>query len=252
MSTSTKQKIRRAFNDATITYDTAADWQKSAGNLLLNYITSFNPENKRILDLGAGTGYVTKHLQRQFPNNQFIVLDIAEKMLKFSQQHLNNSHLVCADAENLAIRSNSVDIIVSNMVLHWCQSLTSTLEEQQRILKKDGLFFFTLLGSDSLSSLKNAWSYVDNDSHVNQFPSAQTIQETCKTAGFSLLRFEQHKIQKNYKNVFELMQHLKDTGAKHVPENSTKGLMGKQKINQLNQRYKNPINYEIFTGILKK
>jgi len=247
-----KKLIRRAFNSATKTYDVAADWQKNVGNILLDYLKPIQPQHKTILDLGAGTGYMTKNLQQQYPDNQYIVLDIAEDMLQFCRQHFNKNQLICADAETLALSSNSIDIIVSNMVLHWCRSLTNTLKEQSRILIKGGLLFFSILGPESLLSLKTAWQHVDHHTHINDFPDVTTIQKACYNSGFSLLHFERHEIQKNYRNVFELMNHLKATGAKNISANKPKGLIGKQKIQHLNEQYKNPIHYEIFTGVLQK
>ena len=84
-----KQQVRRNFNTATNTYDAASDWQKNVGDLLLRYIDQMQPNGKTILDLGSGTSYLARHIQRHHPNNRLIALDIAECMLQFSKQHLN-------------------------------------------------------------------------------------------------------------------------------------------------------------------
>lgn len=247
-----KKQMRRAFNAATKTYDEAADWQKNVGDMLLDYIDQLQPTHKTILDLGAGTAYLAHQLQQRHSGNQYIALDIAEKMVCFSKQHLTQTWFVCADAENLSLRTGCVDMVMSNMVLHWCQSLEKTLQEQHRVLTSDGLLIFSILGPQSLRSLKNAWEYIDQHTHVNSFPNALMIQHACRSAGFQLLQFERHEIKKYYENVYELMHHLKATGAKNASSNRPKGLTGKQKIKQLNKQYQNPLNYEVFTVICQK
>ena len=247
-----KQAIRYSFNAATKTYDAASDWQKKVGDLLLKYIDQLQPKHKTILDLGAGTGYLTHHMQQRYPNNRFVMLDIAENMLLFSKQQLSHSSFICADAENTPLQNECIDIIISNMVLHWCHSLEKTLYEQYKILAPNGLLIFSVLGSESLHSLKTAWQRVDHYSHINDFPNAKIIKEACHSVGFSLLDFGRYEIKKHYENLDELMNHLKATGAKNVSSNRPKGLMGKQKIKQLREQYKNPLSYEVFIVVSQK
>lgn len=252
MNTAKKEDVRRAFNAATKTYDAAADWQKNVGDVLLSYVDEIKPFQKTILDLGAGTSYLANHILQRYPDNHLIPLDIAESMLLFSKQHISDSTFVCADAESLPLQSESIDLIISNMMLHWCDSLEETLHQQYEALRPGGLFIFSILGPRSLQALKTAWNKVDDHSHINQFPNENTIRKNCLSANLNVLRFESHKIQKYYENVYELMHHLKATGAKNVSANKPKGLMGKEKIKQLGEQYKNPLNYEIFTVICKK
>ncbi len=247
-----KHSIKRAFNTASHTYDQAANWQKKVANQLLNYVDKIQPYHQTILDLGAGTGYLTKHLQQRHSGNHIIALDIAEQMLLFSKQHDHCHHFICSDAENLSLKNQCIHMILSNMALHWCPSLKLTLKEQYRVLKKNGILIFSLLGSESLQSLKTAWQAVDNYTHVNTFIHHSTIKQLCHDAGFEIIYFKRYEIKKHYKNVNELMQHLKATGAKTVLGNKIKGLMGKEKLKRLYSQYKNPLKYEIFTIVCQK
>jgi len=252
MTSRLKQQMRHNFNTVPKTYDVASDWQKSVGDILLTYLNEIAPQNKTILDLGSGTGYLARHIQQNHPSNPLIAVDIAENMLQFSQQHFNTNELICADAENLALKDHSINIIVSNMVLHWCHSLTGALKEACRVLSSSGVLIFSIMGPQSLLSLKNAWKQVDQYTHVNPFPEATTIRQACEEAGLSIQRFERHDIKKYYANIYELMHHLKATGAKNVTANKPKGLTGKQKMKRLSEQYKNPLNYEVFTLVCQK
>ena len=252
MTITTKQNVRRAFNIATTTYDTAADWQKTVGHILLDYIDEIQPNQKTILDLGVGTHFLTEHLLQRYPDNHFIALDIAEQMLLFQKQSAQQALTICGDAEQLCLQPQSIDIIMSNMMLQWCDSLTKAVDEQYQALKKNGLFIFSTLGNQSLQALRNAWRCIDHHSHVNSFPDAAILKQTCNNVGFTLLHFERHEINKQYDTVYDLMNHLKATGARNISTNKPKGLMGKQKMKRLNEQYRNPLIYEVFTITCQK
>lgn len=248
-----KTKIRRSFNEASETYENAADWQKEVGQLLLHTIKKALPQEKYILDLGCGTGFLLKQLEQEFPNNTYLALDIAESMLYFARQHLKNTEYLCNDAESLGLLDESIDIIFSNMMLQWSICLKSTLKEQHRVLKPSGQLIFSILGPNSLDSLKNAWQKIDTKSDaINHFIDQENLKDFLSSAGFNEISIQQQSVYKHYNSVLDLLQHLKTTGANTLKINNRKGLMGKQKINQLNQHYENPVCYEVYLVTCKK
>lgn len=247
-----KRKICHGFNTAVKTYDEAADWQKTVGKILLNELKNYDLKNKTILDLGAGTGYLSRCIQKQYPDNHLLVVDMVESMLILSQLHLQNASLICADVENMPLKSESIEIIISNMVLHWCASLKSALREQYRILKSNGMLIFSILGEQSMVALKNAWSKIDDNTHVNIFPTLNIVKSSCLSSGFSIALLNRQIIKKNYDDVFELMYHLKRVGSKNISANKPRSLMNKQRIKKLNEYYQNPLCYDVITVVCQK
>ncbi len=76
-----------------------------------------------VLDLGAGTGHASLALKRRFRASQVVALDLAEGMLREAgrrQTLLRRFRRVCADAAALPLRDASVDLVFSNLMLHWC------------------------------------------------------------------------------------------------------------------------------------
>ena len=47
-------------------------------------------------------------------------------------------------------KSGSVDLIMSNLSLHWVNELESTLRQYNESLEADGVFVGTMLGGDTL------------------------------------------------------------------------------------------------------
>jgi len=73
-----------------------------------------------ILDLGAGTGLLTKYLYDKFPYAQYTLIDIAEKMLYISQERfkgLNNFSFQIADYSQ-GLPNGEFDLIASGLSIH--------------------------------------------------------------------------------------------------------------------------------------
>ena len=75
---------------------------------------------ERILDLGAGTGLLTYEWMRHFPKTEYVLVDVAEEMLKVAQKRFhgleNVTYRVSDYTKNLP--QDSFDLIVSALSVH--------------------------------------------------------------------------------------------------------------------------------------
>lgn len=99
-----------------------------------------NTSGEVLLDLGAGTGFVTNIARKYF--KKVYAVDITEEMLnKLRNKQYDNVEVVLADCENLPFKDNSFDACVAYSVLHHLHDITPTLKETYRVLKPNGFFF---------------------------------------------------------------------------------------------------------------
>ncbi len=91
----------------------------------------------KILDLGSGTGLLSKFL-----NQKLISVDISKKMLRRS-----NSKNVQGDMSELPFKENVFDIVLSFSALMNSPNPKKTINEVNRILKPEGIFVVTYLKS---------------------------------------------------------------------------------------------------------
>ena len=145
-------QIKSAFNKASNQYDDCAFLQKEIAQRLNQKLEVISTQPKTVLDLGAGTGLLSKHLIKRFTNAQLISLDFAQ----FSLQKNPAKHKLCADAHQLPLADNSMDIVVSNLMLQWCAKPKQLFAEIHRVLKNNGLVLFSTFGPDTLKELKKA------------------------------------------------------------------------------------------------
>ena len=212
-----KHRIKRSFAAAADSYDAAAALQRQVGDELLAKFPLM-PAPGRILELGCGTGYLTRRIAVETSAQQIVALDIALAMLTASRQK-NNAFSVsylCADAEKLPILPHSCRQIYANLALQWCQDLPAVFADCQHSLQEQGQLVFATFGPATLQELKTAWASVDTYPHVNEFYAVPAISGFLRQAGFYNVTVCSEIYQSAYPSVMALMRELKSLGAHHV------------------------------------
>lgn len=90
-------------------------------------------ENPKILDLGAGTGLLTKYIFEKYPLAKFTLVDLSEEMLKIAKNRfkgLKNFKYIIADYSTHDF-SDSFDIVVSSLSIHHLEDI-----DKQKLYKK--------------------------------------------------------------------------------------------------------------------
>ena len=256
-------QVRRSFEQAAGAYDEAAVLQREVGDRLLERLDYIRFSPKRILDLGAGTGYCQQALIQRYPDAEIHALDIAEGMLQQARKKIGwlrrlkrRDHFVCADVNALPYASESMDMIVSNLTLQWCPDLLVVFSECQRLLKPGGMLLFTNFGPDTLKELRYCWAKVDAHTHVNQFADMHDVGDALLQSGFSDPVVDMEMITVTYDDVRSIMQDLKQIGAHNVTRGRARGLTGKGRLQQLQQAYEDyrqqgrlPVSHEVIYGL---
>jgi len=243
-------KIRSNFNGAASNYDDNAFLQSEIANRLAEKLKVISIKPQTIIDLGSGTGLLSNKTAEIFPNANLICVDFAQQSLLKNSQNLK----VCANAYELPFASNSVDFIVSNLMMQWCPDLKALFNECFRVLKPEGLILFTTFGPDTLKELKRSWSAVDSSAHVNNFIDMHDIGDQMLQSGFQSPIMEMDNITLTYEKVLDLMHDLKSIGAQNVGSRS-KALTGKTKFKKMIEMYESyrsdgklPATYEVIYG----
>ena len=242
--------IRNNFNSASSNYDDNAFLQNEIANRLAEKLKVISIKPQTIIDLGSGTGLLSNKTAEIFPNANLVCVDFAQKSLLKNPQNLK----VCANAYELPFASNSVDFIVSNLMMQWCPDLKALFNECFRVLKPEGLILFTTFGPDTLKELKRSWSAVDSSAHVNDFIDMHDIGDQMLQSGFQSPIMEMENITLTYEKVLDLMHDLKSIGAQNVGSRS-KALTGKTKFKKMIEMYESyrsdgklPATYEVIYG----
>ncbi|MCX8061102.1 MAG: class I SAM-dependent methyltransferase [Anaerolineales bacterium] len=93
------------------------------------------PVSGKVLDVGGGTGRVTRQLMRIQPN--ITIVDSSFGMLKIASQKLQGN-LTMGEAELTPFPANTFERVILIDTLHHVADANRTLEECLRVLRKDG------------------------------------------------------------------------------------------------------------------
>ncbi len=249
--------VRRSFDRAGDGYDVVAVLQTDVRERLLQRLDLIAVAPRVILDAGAGTGHASHALKRRYPVGQVVALDSAFGMLRAAgrqQSWAGSFHRVCADAAHLPLADASVDLIVSNLMLQWCDP-DAVFAEFRRVLAPLGCLKFTSLGPDTLHELRAAWASVDSHSHVNRFINIHDLSAAMMRAGFAAPVLDVERYTLTYAEVRGLAADLKAIGAHNVTSGRPKGLTGPRKFAAMQAAYETfrreghlPATYEVIFG----
>ena len=173
------------------------------------------------VELGCHHGALSEKLAANPRIGTVFGCDIAPD---FARAH---GHLA-ADEEFLPFAENSIDLIVSNMALHWVNDTPGTLAQIRRCLKPDGLFLAALIGGETLDALRNCFMEAELDirggagAHVSPFIDIRDGGALLQRAGFALPVADLEPVTVSYENAFSLMRDLRHMGEGNV-------LAGRQK-----------------------
>ena len=215
-------------------------------------LTALQP--RAVLDAGAGTGHGSRALKRRYPRAAVIALDSSHGMLHAAarqQLWLRPFARVCADAEHLPLKDGSIDLIVSNLMLQWCDP-DAVLAEFRRVLAPQGLLSFSAFGPDTLRELRAAWAQVDSRSHVHHFIDMHDLGDALVRSGFAAPVLDVERITLQYLTVRAVAADLKATGARNAARDRPRGLTTPRKFARLAAAYEKfradgrlPATYEV-------
>lgn len=109
-----------------------------------------------VLDVGSGSGYFSLAIAKKLNVRKVICFDLSEEMLlrlkyKAKKEGVENKiQIMNGEASSLKLDDGSVDLVISNFVLHEVLNPESVLLEMIRVLKPNRWIIITDFLSDTL------------------------------------------------------------------------------------------------------
>ncbi|MBM3504096.1 MAG: methyltransferase domain-containing protein [Alphaproteobacteria bacterium] len=125
---------------------------------------------------------------------------------------------ILADPELLPLAPQAVDLLVSNLALHWVNDLPGLLVQARRALRPDGMLLASLLGGQTLHELRavllEAESEIDGgvSPRVSPFADIRDTGALLQRAGLALPVSDVDSIDVTYQDAFALLRDLRGMG----------------------------------------
>jgi len=222
---------RRRFERAAATYLAAARLETEVGTRMLERLDYVRIAPARILDAGSGPAPQAAALGRRYPGAQLLAVDFSLPMLRQARamgwlarlRGARRPAAICASLERLPFAAGSVQLLWSNMALHWVQDPRAALAEFQRVLAPEGLLMFSTLGPDTLKELRA----VAGKGRVHSFADMHDLGDWLVAAGFSAPVMDMETLTLEYRDVPALLSELRASGQTSARADRPRGLAGK-------------------------
>ncbi len=190
------------------------------------------------IDLGALHGPIGE-LCRKHPRIQTIV------QLESNLKLLNKCSglKVRSDIEALPLRNESVDLVLSALVLSFVNDLPGVLVQIRRALKPDGLFLGTVFGTRTLDELRQSFYQAEEETvggispHTIPMIDVRDCGTLLQRAGFALPVADSDLVTVKYSTPWSLFEDLRGMGMTNILRERHKSPLKRKTIFRMIELY---------------
>jgi malonyl-CoA O-methyltransferase len=213
---------------------------------------------RRVLDAGSGPLRDARLLGKRYRAAPVIALDFSLGLLRAGHRWFDvfgKKTSICADFSRLPVSTGAIDLVWSNMAMHWAADPLAALREFHRVLAVDGLLMFSTLGPDTLAELRAA----AGGARVHTFADMHDLGDMLVAAGFAEPVMDMERVTLVYGDGAALLADLRASGQTNAlaarAGAPARGLSGRRVLASLNGRLaaqfregKLPVSYEVVYG----
>ena len=203
-------------------YDELPLWSAPFGLLLLDRVPM--KSGLAILDVGAGTGFLTLELaQRCGPDTRVIAVDpwkagMSRLRRKLDHLGVGNVVLIEQDAAALDLPDASIDLVVSNLGINNFENAAAVLKACFRVAKPDARLLLTTNLAGHMSAFYDVYratlielGQIDRlaalDTHISHRGTVDSVASMVADAGFKVVSIDTHSFRMRFADGSSLLRH---------------------------------------------
>lgn len=218
-----KTLIKTRFARSMKTYDKNAVVQKEMAQKLLDLSPKSDFES--ILEIGCGTGFLTKLALKKFHFRNYTANDIVADCEEYISPLSENINFINADIETLIQKSEKTfDLIISNAALQWVDDIESCIIKLMNMLTQNGILLFSTFGRENFKEIFQL--------------TGKTLNYKSAAEYDKLFSNYRHEIREDirsltFKTPEEALHHLKLTGVNSLET----GIWTKKNLSEFCEKY---------------
>jgi malonyl-CoA O-methyltransferase len=213
MNAPRKDRIGAAFGAAAGDYEAHADVQRIAAHTVadLAALLKVRPD-ARILEIGCGTGLLTREVRGRWPEAELVVTDLAPTMVEqAARDPMLAATFMAMDGEQPWFEGAHFDLILSSLAFQWFDDLGVALARLVALLRPGGSLIFSTMAERSFAAWRAAHAACGVAAGTPDYPSLETLR--AMLAGFSDAFAFDEDYGLECRSAKELIAHLKGIGA---------------------------------------
>lgn len=218
MTETRARRIGRAFGAAAVHYDDHAAIQRKVAATLADLLAR-QPvpslragERLRLLEIGCGTGALTRAVRGLFPDAEIIATDIAPEMIAIAGRGGDiGAHFHVMDGEAPDFDGPLFDFIVSSLAFQWFADLPRALDRLTGLLRPGGSLMFATMARNSFTEWRAAHECHGLVAGTPLYPDVEVLRAMLAGHADAFLFDEEYVL--DFGGARGLLAHLKGIGA---------------------------------------
>ena len=208
-------RIAQAFRKSLNTYDQQAAVQHRMARDLVDELKKHTPHQlDRVLELGCGTGQLTRMMLSAFRITEYAVNDLVPECETgidaiFARHAQTKASFLWGDVEALYDYPDALSLLISGSTFQWLDDLRGFLARISPYLVPEGLLAFTTFGPDNCQEIRTLTG-VGLD-----YPARDELKDYLKEDYHMLVARDFHETC-FFETPMTVLRHLKATGVNGV------------------------------------
>ncbi|MBD5402252.1 methyltransferase domain-containing protein, partial [bacterium] len=175
--------IKKQFEKSMKDYDKNATVQDMMASKMVIELSKISQRFDNILELGVGTGLLTKKLVKYINFDNYYANDLVENSKIYVQKIIPSANFLCGNA--LKIKpARKVDLIISNAMFQWFDNMEKAVQQIKFNISDNGILAFSTFGPENFKELKSLTGL------TLKYRTKEEIREILTSAGFEILYIE--------------------------------------------------------------
>ncbi len=195
------------------------------------------PDKVNMLEFGGRSNQIIQSIKHR--SNFTVSADISAGIL--NKKNSSHDFKVQCDEELLPFSSDSFDLVISNLHMHWANDIVGALSNCYRVLQKGGVFLLSMIGGQSLSGLRNVFVEVESKNnnvqyHVSPMIKAESLNIILQKIGFNDIVVDSYQLRFECEDFMSMLRSFQDLGESNCLQGKV-GYCSRKTLNEVMERY---------------
>ena len=203
--------VKKQFEKSMADYDKNAVVQEIMATKMVTNLSKISTNFENILEIGTGTGLLTKHILKNCKCQRYCGNDIVEKSKVYLKKIIPDADFICGNAIKVKFE-RKFDLIISNAVFQWFENTEKLFATLKSNMKNGGLLAFSTFSPDNFREITELTGL------SLKYKSENELVEILKSNGFEVLYDKEFEEQLEFNSPLELLAHMKKTGVNSLSD----------------------------------
>lgn len=200
-------KVGGAFERSVLSYETNANVQKDVAKKLAEMVLSFGGEvGGNVLEIGCGTGFLTRELSGKLRSEKWYLNDLSLKMCQKAADCCSaDCEIIAADILKCKIPEN-LGAIVSSSSVQWISDLPMLFKKLATVANSGAMLAFSTFGPRNYEEIKMLCG------NSLYYPDALEIRDMLEHSGYRCEGIEESIKKVSFSTPRDVLAHIALTG----------------------------------------